>query len=70
MKRRKKIMTDTIIVNMLYIVSIMLAWILKQLGMHDVLVAVIIITLTCNMIMNIYWLWKESNSIDDDDGDD
>lgn len=63
-------MTDTIIVNMLYIVSIMLAWILKQLGMHDVLVAVIIITLTCNMIMNIYWLWKESNSIDDDDGDD
>lgn len=63
-------MTDTIIVNMLYIVSIMLAWILKQLGMHDVFVAVIIITLTCNMIMNIYWLWKESNSIDDDDEDD
>lgn len=63
-------MTDTIIVNMLYIVSIMLAWILKQLGMHDVFVAVIIITLTCNMIMNIYWLWKKSNSIDDDDEDD
>lgn len=64
-------MTDTIIVkNMLYIVSIMLAWILNQLGMHDVSVAVIIITLTCNIIMNIYWLWKESNSIDDDDEDD
>ena len=53
-------MTDTIIVNMLYIISIMLAWILNQLGMHDVSVAVIIITLTCNIIcniiMNIYWL--------------
>lgn len=63
-------MTDTIIVNILYIISMMLAWILKQLGMHDVFVAVIIITLTCNMIMNIYWLWKKSNSIDDDDEDD
>ena len=62
-------MTDTIIVNILYIISMMLAWILKQLGMHDVFVAVIIITLTSNMIMNIYWLWKEGNSIDDDDDD-
>lgn len=53
-------MTDTIIVkNMLYIVSIMLAWILNQLGMHDVSVAVIIITLTCNIIMNIYILVME-----------
>lgn len=66
-------MSETIIVNMLYIISIMLAWLMKQAGMNDILLAVIIIVLTCNMIYNIYWLWKETTFIgfyDDEDDDD